>query len=159
MWNKGVAISWWWGMEGQNETGAGKEKPVLIPDYTQYYWSLFTWTSVVERKVTKWYVNKFRRVMSCRLYHYVVWYNSINILEDRTAASKASTLATCSVLTYSLTVWSFEMLVDNSILHSSHCGNLKRVQEVDTRHVHKISFPLVPQLANLILREATAHKW
>jgi hypothetical protein len=26
-----------------------------------------------------------------------------------------------------------------------------------TRHVHKVSFPLVPQLANLILREATAH--
>jgi hypothetical protein len=28
---------------------------------------------------------------------------------------------------------------------------------VTTRHVHKLSFPLVPQLANLILREATAH--
>jgi hypothetical protein len=26
-----------------------------------------------------------------------------------------------------------------------------------TRHVHKVSFPLVPQLANLILREATTH--
>jgi hypothetical protein len=25
-----------------------------------------------------------------------------------------------------------------------------------TRHVHKVSFPLVPQLANLILREVTA---
>jgi hypothetical protein len=24
-----------------------------------------------------------------------------------------------------------------------------------TRHVHKVSFPLVPQLANLILREVT----
>jgi hypothetical protein len=28
---------------------------------------------------------------------------------------------------------------------------------VGTRHVHKVSFSLVPQLANLILREATAH--
>jgi hypothetical protein len=28
-----------------------------------------------------------------------------------------------------------------------------------TRHVHKVSFPLVPQLANLILREATALTW
>jgi hypothetical protein len=26
-----------------------------------------------------------------------------------------------------------------------------------TRHVHKVRFPLVPQLANLILREATGH--
>jgi hypothetical protein len=26
-----------------------------------------------------------------------------------------------------------------------------------TRHVHKVRFPLVPQLANLILREAAAH--
>jgi hypothetical protein len=27
------------------------------------------------------------------------------------------------------------------------------------RQVHKVSFPLAPQLANLILREATAHTW
>jgi hypothetical protein len=27
----------------------------------------------------------------------------------------------------------------------------------NTGYVHKVSFPLVPQLANLILREATAH--
>jgi hypothetical protein len=33
-------------------------------------------------------------------------------------------------------------------------------QNYDTmRHVHKVSFPLVPQLANLILRKATAHTW
>jgi hypothetical protein len=27
----------------------------------------------------------------------------------------------------------------------------------NTRQVHKVSFPLLPQLANLILREVTAH--
>jgi uncharacterized protein (DUF305 family) len=30
-----------------------------------------------------------------------------------------------------------------------------RGRMMNTKHVHKVSFPLVPQLANLILREAT----
>lgn len=129
IWNKGVAISWWWGMEGQDETGAGKEKPVLIPDYTRYYWSLFTkWTSVVERKVTKWYVNVLWAISPWSLIelHQYFW----RIVQQQSKHLHLP-LAACSVLTYSLTVRSFEMLVDNSILHSNHCGNLKRVQEVD----------------------------
>jgi hypothetical protein len=33
----------------------------------------------------------------------------------------------------------------------------ERIISAVTRLIHKVSFPLVPQLANLILREATSH--
>jgi hypothetical protein len=42
------------------------------------------------------------------------------------------------------------LIITNHVIIYSQKRNI-----FGTRHVHKVSFPLVPQLANLILREAT----
>jgi hypothetical protein len=54
----------------------------------------------------------------------------------------------------------FLTFIRNPNIHSL-CERVRRRNTftfiISTRHVHKVSFPLVPQLANLILREVTAH--
>jgi hypothetical protein len=51
-----------------------------------------------------------------------------------------------------------EALMNGLVKHDLQCWKFLN-SGCCIKHVHKVSFPLVPQLANLILSEATARTW
>jgi hypothetical protein len=65
----------------------------------------------------------------------------------------------CSKIKYDFIIYQFNL---STILNTSRikCEAMQILIPspiFNKRHVHKVSFPLVPQLANLKLSEATAH--